>query len=70
MLCENKFTAAIHTQQKHIIYEMHHRILVLLIWQKCTVIPRFEATLFNNYEAGGRYFWRLKNYIEVLVSHI
>ena len=35
-----------------------------------TVRSRFKATLFNNYEARGRIFWRLKNYIEVLVSHI
>ena len=35
-----------------------------------TARPRFKATLFNNYEAGGRFFWRLKNYIEVLVLHI
>ncbi len=35
-----------------------------------TVRPRFKATLLNNYEARGRIFWRLKNYIEVLVSHI
>ncbi len=29
----------------------------------CLLIPlrhRFKATLFNNYEASGRFFWRLK----------
>ena len=35
-----------------------------------TVLIRFKATLLNNYEARGRFFWRLKNYVEVLVSHI
>ncbi len=24
----------------------------------------------NNYEAKGRFFWGLNNYVEVLVSHI
>ncbi len=37
---------------------------------RTTVRPRFKARLFNNHEARGRFFWRLKNYIEVLVSHI
>ncbi len=32
-----------------------------------TVLIRLKATLLNNYEARG---WRLKNYVEVLVSHI
>ena len=35
-----------------------------------TVLIRFKAILLNNYEARGRFFWRLKNYVEVLVSHI
>ncbi len=37
---------------------------------QCTVLIRFKATLLNNYKARGRFFWRLKNYVEVLVSHI
>ncbi len=38
---------------------------------KSTILIRFKATLLNNYEARGRFFWRLNNYVEVvLVSHI
>ncbi len=35
-----------------------------------TVLIRFKVTLLNNYEARGRHFWRLNNYVEVIVSHI
>ncbi len=29
-----------------------------------------KTTLFNNYETRGRFFWRLKNYIEILCQYI
>ena len=36
----------------------------------CNVLYLFDTLQKNNCEARGHFFWRLKSYVEVLVSHI